>query len=351
MGIEQRASTDSSRGHVAGTKATSRVELCGLLGLGERLLAAQTAQAAGDALLDTVVSLYGFPRALVADRVADQLLVHSAHGLLAAGPGEPASPVIETVLASCRTRVVRRLDRVSEPWLAELLAPGSDALVVPMWCGDAPRRALVLQLPALRRSGWRRSVVTPLERAGEAAAHALRTLSQVEHLTEMAAIDSLTLIANRRTFTSSLERELARSSRSGQPFSLVLFDLDEFKTVNDVYGHQAGDEALRSVAAMLSQACRDLDTTARYGGEEFVVILPDCGPERSLAVAERLRAAVASARAAQPLTASAGVASYPAHASDVEGLVQAADTALLTSKRTGRNRTTAASVLALTGPV
>ena len=154
----------------------------------------------------------------------------------------------------------------------------------------------------------------------------------------MAATDALTSLANRSTFTAALERELARSTRSGQPMSLVMFDLDEFKQINDQHGHQAGDEALRDVAEALTLACRDLDTAARYGGEEFVVILPDCGPERSVQVAERLRAALAGAAAARALTASAGVARYPADATDLKTLIRAADDALLISKRTGRNR-------------
>lgn len=245
--------------------------------------------------------------------------------------------------------MLHRLDEASEPWLARLFPGEVDVLVVPAAPGDRWPGALLVQLPLLRGWLWRRRVQEPLGWAVSATAHALRALSRVERAERMAATDGLTNLANRTTFTAALERELARSTRSGQPMSLVMLDLDEFKQINDRHGHQAGDEALRNVAEALAQACRDLDTAARYGGEEFVVILPDCGPERSVQVAERLRAAVAATGAAgvtRSLTASAGVASYPANATDLKALVRAADDALLISKRTGRNRTTAAT----TGP-
>ncbi len=228
------------------------------------------------------------------------------------------------------------MEAASEPWLAQLFPGEVDVLVVPVAPGDGWPGALLVQLPVMRGRLWRSRVQEPLGWAVSAAAHALRALSRVEQAERMAATDGLTNLANRTTFTAALERELARSTRSGQPMSLVMFDLDEFKQVNDQHGHQAGDQALRNVAEAL--ACRDLDTAARYGGEEFVVILPDCGPERSVQVAERLRAAVAGAAAARALTASAGVASYPADAIDLKTLIRAADDALLISKRTGRNR-------------
>jgi diguanylate cyclase (GGDEF)-like protein len=186
------------------------------------------------------------------------------------------------------------------------------------------------------------SVVATVERAASCVARSLRTLWRVEHLERLAATDDLTMIANRRSFDFSLERELARSARSDEPVSLVILDLDGFKGVNDRYGHPAGDEALRNVAAALSIVCRDLDTPARYGGEEFAVILPGCDHLQSMDIAERLRAAIARAPAVTPLTASAGVATFPDHAADAESLVQVADDALLVSKRSGRNRTTQA---------
>ncbi|MGI8536456.1 MAG: diguanylate cyclase [Mycobacteriales bacterium] len=329
----------------AGAGAGGSAELEGLLRVAEELLAAPDARAAAAVLLESVVGLYGSPRAVLLAAPDGRLPVLASHGL--AEPSPPIGPCRSTsilrALEEGATRVLRRLEAAKEPWLGQLLSPGIDLLVVPVIADGRRYGVLLLQLPSLREPGWERTVVEPLERVASCAARALRTLWRMEHLERLAATDDLTMIANRRTFTSSLERELARGARSGEPVSLVILDLDNFKLVNDLHGHPAGDEALRNVAAALSIACRDLDTAARYGGEEFAVILPDCGPDRCLDIAERLREAVASAPAVRPLTASAGVASYPSQAVDVESLVRVADDALLVSKRSGRNRTTLAT--------
>jgi two-component system cell cycle response regulator len=118
-----------------------------------------------------------------------------------------------------------------------------------------------------------------------------------------------------------------------------MVDIDHFKSLNDTHGHQAGDEVLRNVAAALSCECRDFDTPARYGGEEFAVILPGCGPEEAAEIAERLRRSVSAAPSIVPITASAGVSTYPSHAGDADTLVRAADEALYASKHAGRDRT------------
>lgn len=167
----------------------------------------------------------------------------------------------------------------------------------------------------------------------------------------LAATDGLTKIANRRTFEAALDREVARATRSAERVSLVMVDIDNFKLLNDTHGHQAGDEVLRNVAAALSCECRDFDTAARYGGEEFAVILPGCGPEEAFDIAERLRVAVSLAPSVVPITASAGVSTYPAHAQDADTLVRAADEALYASKHAGRNRTSLAGGLSMMAPV
>lgn len=325
--------------------AGASAELEELLRVVEKLLAAPDSHAAAAVLLESVVGLYGSPRAVLLAAPDGRLPVLASHGLAEPGPqiGPCRSTTVLRALEEGTTRVLRRLEAAKEPWLGQLLPPGIDLLVVPVIADGRRYGVLLLQLPSLREPGWERTVVEPLQRVASCAARALRTLWRMEHLERLAATDDLTMIANRRTFTSSLERELARGARSGEPVSLVILDLDNFKLVNDLHGHPAGDEALRNVAAALSIACRDLDTAARYGGEEFAVILPDCGPDRCLDIAERLREAVASAPAVTPLTASAGVASYPSQAIDAESLVRVADDALLVSKRSGRNRTTVAT--------
>lgn len=321
-------------------------QLDGLLGMAEQLASTTDSQSTAAASLEALVTLHGFPRAAFLTVDAEKLALLATHGVSHHRvAGRPESPTIDIALRRSKVHVLRHFQRVDEPWLARLMPEGSTVLIVPMVVDGEPLGVLLLQLPVLRDKGWAQSLLGPLERGASITARTLRTVRRIERLELLAATDSLTSIPNRRNFTTSLERELARSTRTGQPLSLVMFDLDEFKQINDQYGHQAGDEALRGVAESLQVACRDLDTVARYGGEEFVVILPDCPPERSVEVAERLRIAVSAAKSPYRLTASAGVASYPEHADDLEGLVRAADEALLLSKRSGRNRTTAASVL------
>jgi diguanylate cyclase (GGDEF)-like protein len=153
-----------------------------------------------------------------------------------------------------------------------------------------------------------------------------------------AATDALTGLANRARLGASLDARLQRPD-TAICTGLLLLDVDRFKRINDTHGHQAGDEVLRNVAASLSCECRDFDTPARYGGEEFAVILPGCGPDEALDIAERLRRAVGAAPSIVPITASAGVATYPSHAGDADTLVRAADEALYRSKHAGRDRT------------
>jgi diguanylate cyclase (GGDEF)-like protein len=159
-------------------------------------------------------------------------------------------------------------------------------------------------------------------------------------LEQQALCDSLTGLLNRRAFDDILHREIERTQRSGTPRGLILIDLDRFKEVNDTRGHNAGDEVLRQVSALLRQAVRPSDTLARYGGEEFVLLVRSARPDETEAIAERLRESIEQC-AALPfnvwLTASVGVAmSYPGETA--AELLDRCDSALYASKRAGRNR-------------
>jgi two-component system cell cycle response regulator len=159
-----------------------------------------------------------------------------------------------------------------------------------------------------------------------------------------AVVDPLTRLHNRAYFQESLLGELKRAQRYGRPVTLLILDLDHFKKVNDTLGHLAGDEALREVAQRLRRTARSTDILARYGGEEFAVILPETGLELGRIAAERFRAAIEGAEVhgangkSRPLTVSVGMASAPEHATGLEALFHAADTALYRAKRAGRNQ-------------
>lgn len=294
-------------------------------------------------LLDSVVETFDFTRGVVLAGPEGQLPLLASYGLpeqTARRPGRPGTSAVVEVAHERHTQLVRGLDPEADPWLATLLPGAQDLVVVPLVAEGKPLGALVLEQPQGQGGRINRRVVAALERSSTYAALALRNAWLLEQVQRLAATDGLTKIANRRTFEATLEREVARATRSAEHVSLVMVDIDHFKQLNDTHGHQAGDEVLRNVAAALSCECRDFDTPARYGGEEFAVVLPGCGPEEALAIAERLRSAVSAAPSVVPITASAGVATYPSHAGDADTLVRAADEALYHSKRAGRDRTT-----------
>jgi diguanylate cyclase (GGDEF)-like protein len=161
-------------------------------------------------------------------------------------------------------------------------------------------------------------------------------------LQDVARRDGLTGLFNRRAFDELLVSELQRASRSAQPVSLLLVDVDHFKQFNDRYGHLAGDACLRAVARAIGEtANRPTDVAARYGGEEFAVLLPSTDAEGAIQVAERMREAVAlqGSDSWQPVTISVGATTqWPGDAVDPAGLIDTADNALYEAKDTGRNR-------------
>ncbi len=163
----------------------------------------------------------------------------------------------------------------------------------------------------------------------------VRLLQQKE---EYALRDELTGLLNRRSFNLELPREMERFQRFGQCFTLLMLDLDHFKEFNDSYGHSAGDQALRDVAALLTQTARLYDRVMRYGGEEFAILLPQTDADEGGAVAERVRAAVSGhmviydGQALEPVTVSIGVACYPVDGLEMKSLVSNADGALYEAK-------------------
>ncbi|GBG12620.1 diguanylate cyclase [Novimethylophilus kurashikiensis] len=161
-------------------------------------------------------------------------------------------------------------------------------------------------------------------------------------------LDPMLNIWNRRAITSILEQEKARSERDGNPFSILLLDLDRFKQINDTHGHLIGDKVLASVTSLIVNTLRPYDHLGRFGGEEFLVVLPNTSQQEAISVAERIRAHVAEqgawvAGSQFGVTVSIGVMGWsPAvHALELEKLLQGADDLLYASKRGGRNRVSA----------
>lgn len=164
---------------------------------------------------------------------------------------------------------------------------------------------------------------------------------------EAAFTDHLTGLANRRRFERQLEREVGRVLRFGHPFSLLMIDIDSFKNLNDTYGHDAGDEAIRRLSKVLREGTRGIDLAARIGGEEFAVLLVETSKQGGSEVAERLRTAIKALeipRAGQ-ITASFGVAECPSDAQTANEVLKAADIALYEAKRKGRDQVVAMTPL------
>ena len=161
-----------------------------------------------------------------------------------------------------------------------------------------------------------------------------------EQMSLMAFTDPLTHIFNRLHFSNFLESEIDRVKRYGGTFSIIFFDLDRFKVINDEYGHLAGDAVLKEVAEIVGNANRSADIFARYGGEEFIILTPSTDIAGALVHAERLRIDIENHHFNEinRLTCSFGVAEFKPETDDMPTLFKRADSALYNAKKLGRNR-------------
>ncbi|HEV8698253.1 MAG TPA: diguanylate cyclase [Candidatus Limnocylindrales bacterium] len=165
----------------------------------------------------------------------------------------------------------------------------------------------------------------------------------------LSTIDPLTTLFNRGFFFAALEREIARSARSGRGFCLLMMDLDELKAINDRLGHFHGDRVLSAVGQVVNDGVRRIDTAARYGGDEFVVLLPETDPTGAFVLAEKIRIGVNDLTLDLPddtvrASMSVGVVSFPEDGSTADELMISADRAMYASKRAGKNRVTGVDV-------
>ncbi len=196
------------------------------------------------------------------------------------------------------------------------------------------RRLLLKQKGALR---------TQNRRLSRRVAERTQELEQAnQQLQQLASTDHLTQLLNRRVFEELASRELQRRKHAGLSLVLLIFDIDNFKRINDEYGHEMGDEVLRQIATPVSRCIRPLDLCARTGGEEFSVLLPDLSESEALQVAERIRTTLSGLVVSRrdyliSITVSVGLAVWNGH-DDLEELMHQADTALYQAKRQGRNQ-------------
>ncbi|MBF5040822.1 diguanylate cyclase [Aggregicoccus sp. 17bor-14] len=194
-----------------------------------------------------------------------------------------------------------------------------------------------------RRAAFDQEVIRNLEVVALQAAQALNRAELYKAMERMATTDGLTGLFNHRTFQSKADEALAQAKRYGRKCSVILTDIDHFKSVNDTYGHPTGDAVLRNVAKILREKARDTDVVARYGGEEFAIIMPETDARGAQVIAERIREAVRAETFATEIgplkiTLSLGIATCPDSGTEKQALIDLADQCLYHAKRNGRNQ-------------
>jgi diguanylate cyclase (GGDEF)-like protein/PAS domain S-box-containing protein len=194
---------------------------------------------------------------------------------------------------------------------------------------------------------FRKEAEEALARANEGLRTRLAEIGMLqEQLRERAIRDPLTNLFNRRYLEEMLDKELSKAGRKSCPVSLIMMDIDNFKRINDTYGHEAGDQVLRSLAGYILACIRLSDTACRFGGDEFVIVMPEAAIGLAYERGEKLRRGVATLKMTEAgmtdrLTISAGISAFPAHGATREELLRSADQALYTAKSQGRNRVVA----------
>ncbi len=316
----------------------SRSQLAGLVELDGDIGRADSQAEVSRAIAQHAVTRLGFERAAVLTRTAEEWeeTVAPRDGVATTRISDmPTDLVTDSIARRSLPRLARALDP-ADP-LAMLLPNASNVVVVGLVAGGEDL-GLVAAEWGERRARIPAGTVDVFAQACSHAALAIRNRALLEEVARLAAGDPLTGLANRRAFDEALDREVERTMRAGSSVTVVLFDVDHFKTINDTRGHPEGDAVLRRIAHALAAGTKGFDLAARLGGDEFAVILPGCNAEEASGAAERLRVEAAAAIRIGEGDVSAGAATIPGDADDRDGLIAAADAALYSAKRTGRAR-------------
>ncbi|HJW74753.1 MAG TPA: diguanylate cyclase, partial [Thermoleophilia bacterium] len=265
--------------------------------------------------------------------------------------GEPLAladhPVEADLLASGGARLEYVSDRGLDPGSRASMEMWGEksCLTVPMRSVDGPMGLLTLW-DSTRERKYSDDEMALASSLAELAGEAVRSAKQLRRMRGLSETDALTGLANRRKIREFLALAQARAERYGTHFSLVMMDIDGFKSLNDTHGHPAGDAVLCQVARLLKERTRASDSVGRYGGDEFLLILPETTPSEACVLAEKLRAGLAGRPYVAPtgerigVRASLGVAAYPHDGRDADELVGVADANLYVSKRRGGDAVT-----------
>ncbi len=323
-----------------------------LLRLGQVVSATSDPKRVTENLTRTVCEVFGFGRCeLLLDvpggdgcrRVA--AWGNGNLGWLGSAGGEMQSSAVAAAL-SLGTPMSRTVVVPAEAWPAPETVPEEVGHLLVLGLGREDRRiGHLVAIPRRETELPDLNELRVLEILVEQVTPALASTLKVEELHRQALIDDLTRVSNRRGLDHRLARAVIEADEGGEPLAFAMIDADDFKSVNDRYGHRVGDVVLHELAQLLAARVRALDFVARYGGEEFSVVLPGLAEDQAIAVLERLRASIADHGFARSelshpltLTVSIGVSFFPGDAETAEGLVERADAALYRAKAMGKNR-------------
>lgn len=276
-----------------------------------------------------------------------QLLLRAHRGnltpLLAAGDVIPTEAGL-TSLALIQGKTVLQNDVANAPDYVPGYAEARSEICVPLiFFGE---KLGVLVLDSKSPNAFLESDITPLESVADICAAAIQNAHHFESAKQLAYLDGLTGIFNRRFFEMRIVEELERAQRYKSDLSVVMLDIDNFKKLNDEFGHLLGDEVLRQVSTILQQHLRKGDVVCRFGGEEFAVLLPQSNNESAMEVADKLRRTIETWHfpgVPRAVTVSAGTAHFPEFGETRDEVVSAADAALYLAKQAGRNCVMSAS--------
>lgn len=199
----------------------------------------------------------------------------------------------------------------------------------------------VLTLHSSQKNAFLENELQSLESVADICANSIQNAHYVQRVKQLAYLDGLTGIFNRRFFEHRIMEEIERARRFGTGMAVIMADIDQFKQLNDDFGHLLGDEVLRQVSSLFHQQLRKIDVVCRYGGEEFAILLTQTNAQQAQAIAEKLCRLVGEWQfpgVPRKVTISAGVAALPAHGKTRDELIRAADSGLYAAKQGGRNR-------------
>src|ERR1700680_150669 len=270
----------------------------------------------------------------------DDLVLRASHGKLTGRVPEEGPAAGEGLwrraLDAGKTLIENDVKAVADNGL--YVETGS-SMCIPLVSFGQTLGVLVLDTP--RAGAFNANDTQPLESVADICATAIQNAHYVERVKQLAYLDGLTGIFNRRFFELRIMEEIERARRYGTGMAVIMADIDQFKRLNDEFGHLLGDEVLRQVSSIFHQQLRKIDVVCRYGGEEFGILLTQTSAQYAVSVAEKLRKMVESWQfpgVPRRVTISAGAAAFPDHGTTRDELVRAADTGLYTAKQAGRNR-------------